>query len=172
MNKQFDVDGREIPDDTPVAVPLRFRGGRERIDMIKQAIREVLSDQAAASGHETFAEADDFNVPEDDGDLPITQYEVHQMQEDASFEEFTSPAVPAKVKTPNNRSNEGGKPKQRGAEGQRHGENSERGTEEHRKRDQHGDRLRGRSSEARGRGRDSEDFSEESDGLSDSSDDA
>lgn len=74
-NKRLDVEGREIPDPDPVAIPT----GTRRVDNITRRIREVLQgerlrQEALAAGKETFAEADDFEVGDDPPD-PHTVYE-------------------------------------------------------------------------------------------------
>lgn len=66
----------EYLDPTPVEVPVHLRGGVSQMDSIKQMIRDALSEAAAAHEHETFEEADDFEIDydEDEGD-PISRYE-------------------------------------------------------------------------------------------------
>lgn len=66
-------DGYEIPDNTPVSIPTRLRLPQSRTDQIRQFIRAELSRQALDQGHETFSEADDFEL--DDGETWVSPYE-------------------------------------------------------------------------------------------------
>lgn len=58
--------GQEIPDRTPVAIPVRFRGARDSLqEQIRRAVREEISRGVAQAGGESFEEADDFDVDDD-----------------------------------------------------------------------------------------------------------
>ena len=61
---EFDDNGCELPDNTPIAVPMRFRQ-RSYFDSIREMIRNEISKQAQDQGHETFEEANDFDVGDD-----------------------------------------------------------------------------------------------------------
>lgn len=74
--------GHEVLDDTPVALPLKFRR-QSFVDQIQSFIRAELSRQADDQGHESFEEADDFWI--DDDDLPRSQYELEADQEFAEL---------------------------------------------------------------------------------------
>ena len=68
-------DGRELPDPTPMALPVGF----ERPESIQQLIRRLVTDPSIradleAQGEETFDEADDFNVEDETFD-PSSPYE-------------------------------------------------------------------------------------------------
>lgn len=65
--------GRVILDATPVEVPTRLKMPASRAEQIREFIRHELSLQAAAQGHETFEEADDFSIDETE---PLTPYEL------------------------------------------------------------------------------------------------
>lgn len=67
----LDEKGYEIPDQTPVAVPVRMQ--RYERDHIREIIRQEMSRQAEDQGFETWEESDDFDVG-DDFD-PISPYE-------------------------------------------------------------------------------------------------
>lgn len=74
-HKRLTVEGYEVPDPTPVAVPT----GVKRVDNITRRIREVLQSErmraeALEGGMETFEEADDFDVGDEAPD-PHTVYE-------------------------------------------------------------------------------------------------
>lgn len=75
---KFDEKGREIPDPRPMAIPAGWDRPETLQDQIKRLIRVQLSQQAADTGQETFEEADDFDVPDDEPDL-LSGYEVREM---------------------------------------------------------------------------------------------
>lgn len=68
--------GHEILDPTPVAIPVGFK---KPLSLEERMIRFIRSERVRAhldqSGHETFEEADDFNVGEDFD--PVSPYEEH-----------------------------------------------------------------------------------------------
>lgn len=80
---EFDQFGRELPDDTPVEVPLRFRAPPTLQEQIKAMVRNELSRAAAMMGEESFEEADDFVTG--DEDEPFSPYELTLMQEEVSM---------------------------------------------------------------------------------------
>lgn len=59
----LDEKGWEIPDQTPVAIPVRIQ--RYERDHIREIIRQELSRQAEDDGFETWEDADDFDVGDD-----------------------------------------------------------------------------------------------------------
>ena len=75
---RFDERGRELPDDTPVEVPLHFKRPPTIQEMIRQHIRTEMSRQAEQQGEESFEEADDFEMDEDPD--PLSAYELQEMQ--------------------------------------------------------------------------------------------
>lgn len=58
--------GHEIPDKTPVAVPVGYRRPPSLTEQIRMLIRHQMSEQARGEGRETFEEADDFDTGVDD----------------------------------------------------------------------------------------------------------
>lgn len=74
----LDKNGYEVLDDTPRAIPLKFRR-QSFVDQIQSFIRAELSRQADSQGHETFEESDDFWIDDDDT-LPRTAYELDDDQ--------------------------------------------------------------------------------------------
>lgn len=62
----LDERGREIPDSKPMVHPLGLSVQETLADKIKRMVRYELSRQAEAQGHESFEDADDFDV----GDEP------------------------------------------------------------------------------------------------------
>lgn len=77
---KFDDRGRELPDSTPLAVPLNWKRPPSLQEMIKQHIRTEMSLSAQDQGMESFEEADDFDVDEDPD--PLSQYELREMAEE------------------------------------------------------------------------------------------
>lgn len=78
---QHDQFGREIPDPTPVSVPANWQRPLSLHEEIKRFVRVEMSRQAADQGEETFEEADDFDVDDDEVD-PASPYEFREMPED------------------------------------------------------------------------------------------
>lgn len=76
---KFDDYGRELPDDTPIEIPLRFKRVANLTDRIRETIREELSRAAQSQGFETFEEQDDFEIG-DDYD-PRSRYELDDDQQ-------------------------------------------------------------------------------------------
>lgn len=70
---QLDENGHELPDDTPVAMPLGFTRQPTLIETIRAVIRTEASAAAASSGYGSFEEEDDFDV--DDEVDPKTPWE-------------------------------------------------------------------------------------------------
>lgn len=63
---KLDEHGREVLDQTPRAIPLKhLRSRSSRDEDIRALIRQELSLRAEEQGHETFEEADDFEVGDD-----------------------------------------------------------------------------------------------------------
>lgn len=77
---EYDKFGREIPDDTPVEMPLGWKRPQPLIERIREIIRVEMSQQGVDQGFESFEEADDFETGEED-DL-VSKYEMTDMQEE------------------------------------------------------------------------------------------
>lgn len=85
---RLDEDGRELGDSTPMSPPVGYKREPTIAERIRTMVRsEALAQAAAAAGKETFEEADDFDVPDDDTFDPATPYE----------EVFEPPAPPTGV---------------------------------------------------------------------------
>lgn len=69
-----DEKGREVPDPTPVEIPLGMKRPETLAEQVQRLVRRQVSEYAAMHGHETFEEADDLEV-DDDFD-PSTPYEL------------------------------------------------------------------------------------------------
>lgn len=66
LTKQIGTDGREYNDPTPMAPPIGYKRAPSMVEIIREQVRHALLAQAAeASGHETFEEADDFDIGDD-----------------------------------------------------------------------------------------------------------
>jgi hypothetical protein len=72
---KFDVYGREMPDPTPVEVPLHMQRPLTLAEQVQRLVRQQLSAQAANQGYESFEDADDFDVEGDDNP-PESGYEI------------------------------------------------------------------------------------------------
>lgn len=75
-------DGKEYPDQTPVEWPLGLSRPMSLHDEIKMYIRAEYSKFAQDAGYESFEEADDFEVDDDEGEL-VSPYEMTDMQAEA-----------------------------------------------------------------------------------------
>lgn len=71
----YDERGRELPDPTPVEKPTGLKLPLSLHDEIRRFVRFELSHQAAVQGVESFEEADDFDVEEEEPEL-VSPYEV------------------------------------------------------------------------------------------------
>lgn len=91
--KEF-LDGLEYTSEVPVEVPAGFRRPLTMEERLQKYIRTELSRRAAADGVESFEEADDFEV-EDEEEF-ISPYELHEMQEEFVLEPKAAPQAPAK----------------------------------------------------------------------------
>lgn len=68
--------GRELLDGTPIAPPVGYRKTPTMVEHIREMVRsERLAAEAAAAGFETFEEADDFNIADEDGEMPSSPHE-------------------------------------------------------------------------------------------------
>lgn len=86
MKNQLSPRGYEIPDKTPVAASVDLQRPPTIQEQIARFVRHELSRQAAAKGHETFQEADDFEVGEDFE--PSSVHELSPDQEGLTREDF------------------------------------------------------------------------------------
>lgn len=70
----YNDKGEEVLDTTPVNIPVRFKIPIPLNERIKQMVRQEASQLAQQNGQETFEEADDFDIPDDNPD-PTTPWE-------------------------------------------------------------------------------------------------
>lgn len=73
---------KEIPDQTPVELPLGYKVPETLEQLMARMIRNVEFNRIReAAGAETFEEADDFEVGDEEND-GLSQYQLSQMQEE------------------------------------------------------------------------------------------
>lgn len=65
-------NGKEIPDNTPVEVPVRLRVGESQEARMRRMIESAVSRQAERDGHETFEESQDFDVEDGVDEFDVT----------------------------------------------------------------------------------------------------
>lgn len=83
---RFDDQGRELPDPTPLEIPAGMRRPESLEDQVRRLVRTHMSRQAVAEGNESFEEANDFEIPEDDAEHFETRYEMPEMAEEVPIE--------------------------------------------------------------------------------------
>jgi hypothetical protein len=71
---KLDERGREILNTEPLKIPTRLRRPATIQEQIQSAIRNQVSLDAMKKGHESFEDAEDFDVPEDE--IISTPYEM------------------------------------------------------------------------------------------------
>lgn len=82
---RYNERGEELPDPTPVEVPAGMRVPESLEAMIARMVRGKVSELAAREGMETFEEANDFEIEDDDE--PLTAHERQDMKLEALAEE-------------------------------------------------------------------------------------
>lgn len=78
---KYNDRGQEMPDPTPVSLPVGGRRPETLEGMIARLVRGRVSEMAAKDGLETFEEANDFEIESDDE--PLTAYEEQDMKLEA-----------------------------------------------------------------------------------------
>ncbi len=73
---QFDKHGRELPDNTPLALPAGFTPPETLAEQIQRLVRTNVSAAAVQDGAESFEDADDFDIPDDDEQDPTSMFEL------------------------------------------------------------------------------------------------
>lgn len=88
---QFNERGEELCDPTPLEIPIGAQRPESLTDQIRRMIRNEMSEQAEEEGNESFREANDFEVAEeDDPEAYLSPYEVVGMQEEILDEQERS----------------------------------------------------------------------------------
>lgn len=110
----LDDNGHEVLDPTPVAIPVRIQAApsilQEMLDM-RRLVREEISRAADQAHLETFAEADDFDVGEDDG-MPYSPHELEGEALLTRWEDFLKEGQPPEPPVENAPSPPPGPPEQ------------------------------------------------------------
>ena len=82
MKSKYDEMGRELPDPTPMNIPVEFRRAETQDERIRRILREdKLRYAANAVGVETPEEADDFDVGDDYEDTSPYEYNFDHINE-------------------------------------------------------------------------------------------
>lgn len=71
----LNIRGYEVPDPTPTDPPIGHIAGPDLIEQVRAMVRTELSRRAEEEGFETFEEADDFEVDDDEADY-VSPYEM------------------------------------------------------------------------------------------------
>lgn len=74
---QFDKHGRELPDNTPLALPAGFTPPETLAEQIQRLVRTNVSQSAEKHDQETFEEADDFDIEDDEDFDASSPFEQH-----------------------------------------------------------------------------------------------
>lgn len=96
MEGRLDSQGREIPDDTPVAMPAGFKHPEDLQTIIRRLIRsEEWQRMAEKNEMDTFEEAEDFDIDDDMFDPHSPYEEVFDpvLQRGISHDEFVKNAA-------------------------------------------------------------------------------
>ncbi len=83
---------KEYLDPTPIEIPVAFQQAEPLRDSIKRMVREEFSVAAKSSEMETFEEADDFNMSDDEEDF-LSPYEIVEMADEEESETIEDPLV-------------------------------------------------------------------------------
>lgn len=75
VNGRLNELGQEVPDPTPVEMPAGFKHPESLESQIRRLVRGAMSDASEQAGFESFDDADDFEIEDDDID-PATPYEM------------------------------------------------------------------------------------------------
>lgn len=83
--KMFDEDWREIPDSTPVSVPVNLRP-KSMEQMVAMYVQQAMALDSRMKGEENSDEAEDMEVDEEGESEILTPYELHALAADAERE--------------------------------------------------------------------------------------
>lgn len=83
----LDDKGHEVLDNTPVAIPVRFKGMKAGLTEEVQRAMLYLSMEAQFNDQESFEEADDFDVPGDNDFFSPHEIDNEQESYDAARDE-------------------------------------------------------------------------------------
>jgi len=80
-------DGKEYLDQTPIEIGIDQQRPLSLHEEMRRFITEEVSRQATSEGHESFEDADDFDLEQDEFQ---TQYTLHEMQEEEPIDPVPS----------------------------------------------------------------------------------
>lgn len=81
FRQAYNEKGQEIPDPTPIEVPLKMQRPPDIHELIARAVRgERVRQRLEQEGFESWEEANDFG--EDDEEGPVSKYELTEMQDE------------------------------------------------------------------------------------------
>lgn len=83
---KFDEHGRELPDPTPLELPAGLKRPESLQESIRRMIRTDFSAYAESHGEDTWEEANDFDVDEDEAEIFPTHHELAEEVIDAQRE--------------------------------------------------------------------------------------
>lgn len=72
--RRLNARRQEMPDPTPMAPPIGYKKQESMSELVRKMVRSALQEHAAQTGHESFEEADDFDIDDDPMD-PQSAYE-------------------------------------------------------------------------------------------------
>lgn len=75
---KFTKEGRELPDPKPLELPAGMKRPETLQEQIRRMIRSDVSTFATDHGAESFDEANDFDMEDDDAELSATHHELHE----------------------------------------------------------------------------------------------
>lgn len=75
---KFDKNGFEIPDPKPLEIPAGMKRPESLAETIKRMMRQHELHRVASDGDETFEEANDFDMDDDDAEVHATHHELHE----------------------------------------------------------------------------------------------
>lgn len=83
---KFNEQGQELPDPTPLEIPAGMQRPESLTEQIRRMVRTELSGRAVEGGFESFEEANDFRIPDEDPDMVETKYETVGMRSEVPLE--------------------------------------------------------------------------------------
>lgn len=82
IHAELDSNGRELLNPVPVNTNIDLEKPLSMQEQIERLMRGHLSMQAQAQGHETFEEANDFDIDDEFMNEPLSGYEVQELEEE------------------------------------------------------------------------------------------
>lgn len=109
---KYDSLGRELPDATPIEIPLGLRKPETLQEQIRRLVRTEFSQASAKAGFESFDEANDFECEDGDAELHATEFELEPEvpNERGGFTRTRKDAQDADDGDPSTQDDDGGKP--------------------------------------------------------------